>query len=301
METIINAAAVATDVIKDGSTATFMADVIEASRETPVIVDFWAPWCGPCKQLGPALEKVVTDAAGAVRLVKINVDENHELAGQLRVQSIPAVFAFKNGQPVDGFAGALPESQIRQFVGRLTGGAGVESPLQEALDTAKQMAESGDHEGAAGVYSEVLQHDPKHAEAMAGLGHMLIALGHVEQARELLEDAPAEIADSGEIKGLRAALELLDQTAESGDVAEARAAVEAAPADPAAHYALAMALFGDGDREAAVTAMLESIALNRAWDDEAARKQLLKFFEAIGHTDPLTMDARRRLSAILFS
>ena len=301
METIINAAAVATDVIKDGSTATFMADVIEASRETPVIVDFWAPWCGPCKQLGPALEKVVTDAAGAVRLVKINVDENQELAGQLRVQSIPAVFAFKNGQPVDGFAGALPESQIRQFVGRLTGGAGVESPLQEALDTAKQMAESGDHEGAAGVYSEVLQHDPKHAEAMAGLGHMLIALGHVEQARELLEDAPAEIADSGEIKGLRAALELLDQTAESGDVAEARAAVEAAPADPSAHYALAMALFGDGDREAAVTAMLESIALNRAWDDEAARKQLLKFFEAIGHTDPLTMDARRRLSAILFS
>jgi putative thioredoxin len=301
METIINAAAVATDVIKDGSTATFMADVIEASRETPVIVDFWAPWCGPCKQLGPALEKVVTDAAGAVRLVKINVDENQELAGQLRVQSIPAVFAFKNGQPVDGFAGALPESQIRQFVGRLTGGAGVESPLQEALDTAKQMAESGDHEGAAGVYSEVLQHDPKHAEAMAGLGHMLIALGHVEQARELLEDAPAEIADSGEIKGLRAALELLDQTAESGDVAEARAAVEAAPADPAAHYALAMASFGDGDRETAVTAMLESIALNRAWDDEAARKQLLKFFEAIGHTDPLTMDARRRLSAILFS
>ena len=155
METIINAAAVATDVIKDGSTATFMADVIEASRETPVIVDFWAPWCGPCKQLGPALEKVVTDAAGAVRLVKINVDENQELAGQLRVQSIPAVFAFKNGQPVDGFAGALPESQIRQFVGRLTGGAGVESPLQEALDTAKQMAESGDHEGAAGVYSRV--------------------------------------------------------------------------------------------------------------------------------------------------
>ena len=156
METLINAAAVAEDVIKDGSTATFMADVIEASRETPVIVDFWAPWCGPCKQLGPALEKVVKDAAGAVRLVKINVDENQELAGQLRVQSIPAVFGFKNGQPVDGFAGALPESQIRQFIGRLTGGAGVESPLQEALEAAKKMIEDGDHEGAAGVYSEVL-------------------------------------------------------------------------------------------------------------------------------------------------
>lgn len=290
------------DPIKDATTDTFMADVIDASREVPVLVDFWAPWCGPCKQLTPALEAVVKRAAGAVRLVKINIDESPEIAQQMRIQSIPMVYAFKDGQPVDGFQGAVPESQIQELVDRVSGGASKDSPIAQALDQAEQLLEAGDHQGAGGIFQQVLQHDPDNVQAFAGLLKSLIADGRAEDASAALAQAPETMAADKAIQAIATQLELAAQgAATAGAATELRAKIEANPKDHQARIDLAAALYAAGDAEGAVDQLLESIRLDRKWQDEAARKALLKYFEALGSTDPVTADARRRLSSILFA
>jgi putative thioredoxin len=306
MEPLIGAAPgkAGADLIKNSSTAAFMADVIDASNDQPVIVDFWAPWCGPCKTLGPAIEKAVRDARGAVRLVKINVDENQELAQQMRIQSIPAVYAFKNGRPVDGFVGALPESQIKQFVQRLSTGGGAKgpSPIEEAVEMAKQAIAAGDYGRAANIFTQVLEHEPDNVEAIAGLARAYIARNDLERARQTLDRAPKESAGNPELAAARASLELAEAGSKAkGALGELKARIERDPKDFQARYELASALFAAGEREAAIDELMEIIRRNRAWNDEAARKQLLKFFEAMGPTDPLTVAARRRLSSILFA
>ncbi len=299
MEPLIGQAAGA-DLIKDSDTANFAADVLDASRDLPVIVDFWAPWCGPCKTLGPALEKVVQQAGGAVKLVKIDVDQNQELAAQLRVQSIPAVFAFYQGQPVDGFAGALPESQLKEFVRRLTQRTGG-SPLDDALEQAQAAFDAGDFTGASQIYAQVLQVDEENVAAIGGLAQCLIQDGEHDHARQMLEGLSDELKGKAEIASALAALDLAEQAENVGDMAPFQTRIDADPNDHEARYELAQGLAAMGKREEAVDHLLEIIRRDRNWNDEAARKHLLTLFEAFGLTDPLTMDARRRLSAILFS
>ena len=293
------------DVIKDGSQATFRADVLDASMQVPVIVDFWAPWCGPCKQLGPIIEKAVKDARGAVKLVKINVDESQELAAQMRIQSIPAVYAFFQGRPVDGFVGAQPESALKQFVAKLAKIAGGEvgpSPIDEALEHAEAALKDGDHESASAIFSQILEHEPDNLKAVAGLARCLIAVGELDQARQFLAKVPAAQANDPAISAARAALELAEAGQKAaGQSQELRARVEANPKDFEARFALAQALFAGGDKEGGVDHLLEIIRMNRAWNEEAARKELVKFFEAMGPTDPITLSSRRRLSSLLFS
>jgi putative thioredoxin len=295
----------AAGLIKDGSTESFMADVIDASAQTAVIVDFWAPWCGPCKQLGPALERAVTAARGAVRLVKINVDENQELAQQMRIQSIPAVYAFKDGRPVDGFVGALPEGQVKQFVQKLASlgpGAAAPSPVADALALAKAALESGDQARAANIWSQVLQMEPGNIEALSGLARFAITKKDFAKAKELLARAPADQATGPEIAAAKAALELAEAGAKSaGALGEFETRLAQNPKDHQSRIDLSLALFAAGEREKAIDQLLESIRLDRAWNEQAARKQLLKLFEAVGLADPLTVASRKRLSAILFS
>ena len=289
------------DLIKDTDTAGFMADVIEASKTTPVVVDFWAPWCGPCKQLTPILERLVKQYAGKVKLVKINVDENQPLAQQFRVQSIPAVYGFKNGQPFDGFMGALPESQIKQFIERLTGGGG--SPVDEALAETELLMKDGEFDEALRVYQEILSQDPAHVKALTGALRCYMGLGQDDLARELIEKLPAPIKTTSDIQGVLAALDLKAATANTGsaEVAQLETKLAADPKDMQVRLDLAMARFGAGNREAAVDDLLAMVKADRAWNEQAARKQLVKFFEAFGPADPLTASGRRRLSAILFS
>jgi putative thioredoxin len=292
----------AADLIKNGSTASFMADVIDGSKDQAVIVDFWAPWCGPCKQLGPALEKAVKDARGAVKLVKINVDENQELAAQMRIQSIPAVFAFKGGRPVDGFVGALPESQIKQFVGKQAGAAAGPSPIEEALAMAKEAIAAGDQEQADEIYEQIIEHEADNAEAIAGLVKSAIARKDLAAAKQRLATVPPSAAAQAEIQAARAALELAEAGQKNqGATAELEARLKADPQDHQARLDLAGALFAAGERERAVDELLDLVRRAREWNEQAARKQLVKFFEALGHADPLTVDARKRLSSILFS
>ena len=290
------------DLVKDGDTASFAADVIEASRDTPVIVDFWAPWCGPCKTLGPMIEKAVRAARGAVRLVKIDVDKNQRLAAQLRVQSIPAVFAFRDGKPVDGFVGALPESQIAAFIERV-GGQPAESPAAALREQADAALEAGDAAAAGSLYSHVLREDPADTAAASGLVRALLASGDPAGARRVLESLSDEVAKSGALDGARAALEIAEQAAGagSGEIDSLRARVAADAADHQARHDLAVALFGAGEREEAISEMLEIVRRDRAWNDDAARRKLITFFDAVGAADPLAVAGRRRLSALLFS
>ena len=300
------AAAAGAVVIKDSDTQSFMADVIDASQEVPVIVDFWAPWCGPCKQLGPAIEKAVREARGAVRLVKVDIDKNQELAAQMRIQSIPAVYAFFQGRPVDGFVGALPDSQVKAFVQRLMKTAGAAepgpSPIDQALEQAEAALEDGDHGTASAILGQVLQHEAGNLQAIAGLTRAHLAAGDLEGAKKALARAPADKAGDKLIAAARAALELAEQaSASTGAVGELQQKVEQNPADHQARFDLALALYGGGEAEAAIDQLLEIVKRNRAWNEEAARKQLVKLFEALGPTDPLTLSGRRRLSSLLFS
>jgi putative thioredoxin len=287
-------------LIKDSDTQHFIDDVIQASREVPVIVDFWAPWCGPCKQLTPLLERVVHGAGGKVRLVKINIDENPELAQQLRIQSIPTVYGFRGGQPVDGFAGALPESQIKAFVERLTGPLGP-APAEVALDQAKQAAAAGQLDHAARIYEQVLEHEPGNPEALAGLARTQIARGRLAAARATLERVPKEHANHVEVDGARAALALAEESGALPDPAQLNARLEANPNDLEARLDLATALFLRGQVDAAIEHLLAVVRQDREWRDQAARKQLLKFFDALGPQHPATVSGRRKLSTVLFS
>ncbi len=301
MDTLIGQSAGGAAQPKDATTQSFAADVIEASQQTPVIVDFWAPWCGPCKQLAPILEKTVRDAGGKVALVKINIDENPEIAQQLRIQSIPAVFAFDKGQPVDGFMGAQPESQIKRFVERLVGPMGP-SPLEQALEQAKDALDAGDFATASNIYGQILRQVPGEAAAIAGLVRCLVGAGDLQEARELVDGLDDETLKNADVESAVSALALAEQAGEAdGDTAELQARLAQDPGDHQARFDLAMAYHGAGRNEQAIDELIEIIRRDREWNDEAARQQLLKLFEALGHADPLTVAGRRKLSSILFS
>lgn len=288
------------ELIKDSDTKSFMVDVIEASKDVPIVVDFWAPWCEPCKQLGPLLEKVVTAAKGAVRMVKINIDENQALAQQLRIQSIPMVYAFKNGQPADGFSGALPESQIKAFVERLAGPIDP-APTEIGIEQAKEALNTGQIELAADIYQQVLAEEPANPDAIAGLARSYISLGQSAAAREVLANVPGEHKNHIEINGAEAALSLAEEAGTLGDPADLKAKLGADDNDHASRLDLATVLFLRGQTDEAIQELLHVIRKDREWQDQAARKQLIKFFDALGPTHPGTVAGRRQLSAVLFS
>jgi len=294
------------DLIKDSDQTKFAKDVLEASRTVPVIVDFWAPWCGPCKTLQPMIEKVVTEAKGAVKLVKINIDQNQMLAQQLRIQSIPAVYAFFGGRPVDGFMGAVPESQVREFVGRLvqaTGGANGDGAddLNAALEHATQAVADGDFQLAAQIYNEVLEVAPDNLPALAGLARCYAQEGQADQARAVLAKVPAKDKGNADIVAVQAQLDLAEAAKAAGPIGELKAKAEKDPKDFRSRLDLAMAYWAGEQKQEAIDELLAMIKLDRNWNEAAARQQLLKFFEALGFTDPLAVAGRKRLSNILFS
>ncbi|XSG81733.1 MAG: thioredoxin [Methyloligella sp. ZOD6] len=282
--------------IKNTTTAEFIKDVVEASRDVPVLVDFWAPWCGPCKQLAPALEKVVRAAKGQVRLVKLNIDEHPEIPGQMGVQSIPAVFAFKDGQPVDGFMGALPESRIQAFISRLIGG----DPGTADLQAAEEALVAGDVNTAAQMFGQALQEDQENVQAAAGLAKCFIKLGELARAEQTLQLVPAEKANDPAMASAQAELDLAKKSEDTGDIDALREKVGADPADHQARFDLSLALNGKGDHMGAAEELLTIFQRDRDWNDDAARKQLLQFFEAWGPKDPATIKGRQKLSSMLF-
>ncbi|MCE8517430.1 thioredoxin [Ruegeria pomeroyi] len=292
------------DLIKDTSEATFMADVVEASQTVPVIVDFWAPWCGPCKTLGPVLEAAVTAAKGAVKMVKVNVDENQMIAGQMRIQSIPTVYAFYQGQPVDGFQGALPASEIKGFIDRVVAAAGGEAPgaqLDEAVAAAEEMLEHGAAADAAETFAAILGEEPDHAAAYGGLVRAHIALGDLDQAEAILNGAPVAISTKPELEAAHAQLELARQASNAGPVAELAAAVEADPNNHQARFDLAQALHAAGRTEEAVTELLDLFRRDREWNEGAAKAQLFTIFDALKPNDPIVLNGRRKLSSMIFA
>jgi putative thioredoxin len=288
------------DNIKESSTANFVKDVIEASRKTPVLVDFWAPWCGPCKQLTPLIEKVVRARRGKIKLVKINIDENPAIAGQLRVQSIPTVYAFRDGRPLDGFMGAQPESAINAFVDRLLADDGAEDAAA-ALEAAEQALLANDLQHAAEIYAGILQDEPQNVAALAGLAQCYLKSGDSARAEQTIGLVPPDRRDAAPVASVRAALELARNAAKSGDAAKLEAKVKAAPQDHQARIDYALALAAGGKKSEAVDQLLEAVRRDRKWNEEAARKQLVQLFDAWGPKDPATVEGRRRLSSILFS
>ena len=298
-ETPAPRAAAADGLVKPTTTAAFRVDVIAESTRQPVLVDFWAPWCGPCKQLTPVLELVVRQAGGKVKLVTLDIDAHPEIPGQLGIQSIPAVIAFQKGQPVDGFTGALPAGQIRDFIERLVGPVAGEGA--ELVAQAEAAFGAHDYESAAEGFAQALALDPADPQAVGGMARALIALGDLDLARETLESAPAEAQRHGALLAARAALEVADKASGLGDVGALRERVSADSGDHQASIDLAVALNARGEREAAADALLDSIRRDRSWDDGAARKQLLQFFEVWGPMERETLGARRKLSGILFS
>lgn len=288
-------------LISDATTATFGKDVLEASRTVPVLVDFWAPWCGPCKQLTPVLEKAVKQANGAVRLVKLNIDDDPQIAQQLGIQSIPAVIAFKDGQPVDGFMGALPEGQVKQFIEQIAGPNSGGAGTAEALAQADALRGAGDLQGAADLYLAVLQQDPEALEAVAGLALCQLDAGQVDEARQTLDMVPADRLGEPAIAAAYSAIALADEAAEAGDVGALEAQVAANPSDHHARFDLAVALGGSGRRQEAVDHLLAILKADREWNEGAARTKLLSFFEAWGAKDPASITGRRKMSSLLFS
>lgn len=288
----------AADIIKDTTTANFTKDVIQASREVPVLVDFWAPWCGPCKQLTPVIEKLVTAARGMVRLVKMNIDEHPGIAGQLGIQSIPAVIAFRNGQPVDGFMGAVPESQIKSFIDKLT--AGAPGSVGDLIAQAQDAKANGDASLAADIFAAILEQEPDNVDALAGLAEIYLDAGQDDQAKALIADVPQDKAGHPGIAALNARFALSEQTSGLGDAAGLEAKLAADPNDHQARFDLALIANAKGDRDTAADQLLAIIKTDREWRDDGARAQLLQFFEAWGMTDPATLSARRKLSSLLF-
>ena len=298
-----NGAAPAADLIKETTTQTFVKDVIEESKRQPVLIDFWAEWCGPCRQLTPILEKAVRNAKGRVKLVKMNIDQHPAIPGQMGIQSIPAVIAFVNGQPADGFMGAVPESQVNAFIEKLTKGvpAAGEPNIAEILKEAETLLAEGDAASAAQVYAEALSFDATNIAALAGLAKCYVSTGAVEQAKQTLAMVPESKRNDAAVKAVQAAIDLAEQAKSLGPIAELEQKVAANPLDHQARFDLATALNAGGKRSEATGQLLEIVRRDRKWNDDGARKQLVQFFEAWGGADEATVEGRKRLSTILFS